>query len=159
MSPETAPFVREKQYQSQDPTLILLMGVGEKNTITTNKDSYIFPNPLKQEYSDEETLIFTDTRSWYALSSEVKGFCENEKLLDSLHKVHGIIQDSFLHIKELDIHLSPDPETGEIVVVFDVTVQGEVDEIVDQYHACTRKWAKNIQESDSDKLRLIFNIT
>lgn len=155
---ETTPFVKEESFTHQDPTGLLLIRADRESDVTTNKGSLVFPYPSKDEPFVNEGFNFTELRSWYPLPSEVKGFCEKEKLLDSLHKVRGIIQDSFLHIKELDIRLSPDPETGEIVVVFDLAVQGEVDDVVEQYHACTNKWVKEIPDSDSDKLRLVFNI-
>jgi len=92
------------------------------------------------------------------LSSEILYFCYQQKLLQSLPNAINLTQEVFCNIDEQQIRFEVDPETGEEWLVIDITLPGEVDEVLDQYERYTNLFVSSVPWPDRSKIRLSFNI-
>lgn len=93
------------------------------------------------------------------LPPEVRPFCMKEGILNYVPVATDIIEQSFQQIDKIGMAVEEDPETGEGWLLIDITVYGEVGEILEQYERYTEKWVDAVPWPERDKIRLSFNIT
>jgi hypothetical protein len=69
-----------------------------------------------------------------------------------------LIERHFPSIDKLDLYLEHDPETEEEWLVLDLTLRGEVDEVLDNYDKYTDHWVSSVPWPQRQKIRLSYNI-
>ena len=92
------------------------------------------------------------------ISPEARGFCVQEGILQYAEVAIGLVQHHFESIQNLALQLQEDPETGEKWAAVDVTIRGELDEILDAYDRYTGQWVASAPWPERDKIRLSYNI-
>jgi len=75
-----------------------------------------------------------------------------------LQKAFDIIYQSFPLIRELRLLQEQDPETDEKWLLIDITVDGEIEEILDSYDDYVKKWVSSVPSSVRENIRLSYNI-
>ncbi len=75
-----------------------------------------------------------------------------------LQTAFDIIYQSFPLIRELRLLQEQDPETDEKWLLIDITVDGEMEEILDSYDDYVRKWVSSVPSSVRENIRLSYNI-
>ena len=92
------------------------------------------------------------------ISPEVRNFCAQEGILQYAEGAIDLVQHHFESIQDLALQLQEDPETGEKWAAVDVTIRGELDEILDAYDRYTGQWVTSAPWPERDKIRLSYNI-
>ncbi|MBI4641576.1 MAG: hypothetical protein HY731_12830 [Candidatus Tectomicrobia bacterium] len=92
------------------------------------------------------------------LSQDVLHFCLRQGILQHLLVALDLVEKYFSSIRELHLHYEHDPEIGEEWLVIEVTVQGEVEEVLDNYDTYTDCWVSSVPWADRHKIRLSYNI-
>jgi hypothetical protein len=92
------------------------------------------------------------------LSPEILQFCSRQRILGYVPTAINLLGRSFPSISELKIDLEKDPETGEEWLVLNVTIQGEVDEVLNNYDNYTIHWVSLVPWPERHKIRLSYNI-
>ncbi len=75
-----------------------------------------------------------------------------------LQTAFDIIYQSFPLIRELRLLQEQDPETDEEWLLIDITVDGEMEEILDSYDDYVTKWVSSVPSSVRENIRLSYNI-
>ena len=91
------------------------------------------------------------------LSADILQFCSQHGILQYVPVAVDLIEEYLSPIQGLHIQLEQDPETGEEWLVIDVTIQGDVKEILDEYDKYTDHWVSSVPWPQSDKFRLSYN--
>jgi hypothetical protein len=81
-----------------------------------------------------------------------------EELLRYLPVAIDLIGRCFSSIQDLHLQLEQDPEVGEEWLVLDVTIQGEVEEVLNEYDNYTDHWVSSVPWPERDKIRLSYNV-
>ena len=92
------------------------------------------------------------------LSPEILQFCSRHEILPYLAVAIDLIEKSFPSIFNLKIYPEQDPETEDEWLLLDLTLQGEVDEVLDNYDAYTDRWICSVPWPQQEKIRLSYNI-
>jgi hypothetical protein len=85
-------------------------------------------------------------------------FCVRNDLAVYLSVAIGLIRDSFPTIKRLRLQLERDPDIEEEWILIDFDVQGEGEDILNQYNRYTEFWVRSVPWPQRDKIRVSFNI-
>jgi len=75
-----------------------------------------------------------------------------------LQTTFDIIYQSFPLIRKLRLLQEQDPETDEEWLLIDITVDGEIEEILDGYDGYVKKWVSSVPSSVRENIRLSYNI-
>jgi hypothetical protein len=113
----------------------------DESRVTFNPDWLFFLGPPKSR-----------------LSHDALAFCLRQRLLRPLLIAIDLIKQYFPKVQDLHLQLDQDPETGDEWLVLDITVQGEVDDVLESYEAYTSQWVSSVPWPQRDKLRLSYNI-
>lgn len=89
---------------------------------------------------------------------EVIQFCEELGILRYLGKALDLIKTCFSPIVEPAPRLAQDPETEDRWLVLDITVEGEVEDVLRKYDNFINLKVKSIPWPERDKIRLAYNI-
>ncbi len=92
------------------------------------------------------------------ISPEILQFCSQNGILQSLPVAIDLIERHFPSNDKLDLYLEHDPETEEEWLVLDLTLRGEVDEVLDNYDKYTDHWVSSVPWPQRHKIRLVYNI-
>jgi hypothetical protein len=92
------------------------------------------------------------------LSPEILQFCSRQRILGYLPTAINLVERSFPSISELIMHPEKDPETGGEWLALNVTIQGEVDEVLNNYDNYTGHWVSSVPWPERHKIRLSYNI-
>ncbi len=89
---------------------------------------------------------------------EVIQFCEELGILRYLGKALDLIKTCFSPIEGPAPRLAQDPETEDRWLVLDITVEGEVEDVLRKYDTFINLKVKSIPWPERDKIRLAYNI-
>lgn len=89
---------------------------------------------------------------------DILSFCRRQDILQYLQPAFDLIESSFSSSEELSLQLEEDPDTEEKWVVLDVSVQGEVEKILDEYQSYTSHWVSKVPWPERNKIRLSYNL-
>jgi len=89
---------------------------------------------------------------------EVIQFCEELGILRYLGKALDLIKTCFSPIEGPAPRLAQDPETEDRWLVLDITVEGEVEDVLRKYDNFINLKVKSIPWPERDKIRLAYNI-
>ena len=102
-------------------------------------------------------LTFEIDRS--TVSPDVLRFCHQNDILRYFLIAIDLVKKSFPTLRDLQFQLEKDPETEDEWLSLEVTIQGEVDDILIYYDNYTRQKVSLIPWPKRDKIRLSYNIT
>lgn len=114
-----------------------------------------FMEKLAQEEVKEERV---DRFPKGILTPEIIDFSTRQGIEDYLKVGITLVQGCFSPIRNIDLQLEEDPETGEEWVIINVTVQGEVGEVLDDYERYTEEWVTSVPWPEREKVCLSYNI-
>ena len=92
------------------------------------------------------------------LNQDIANLSIQKGLSQFLHKAFDIIYQSFPLIRKLRLLQEQDPETDEEWLLIDITVDGEIEEILDSYDDYVKKWVSSVPSSVRENIRLSYNI-
>jgi hypothetical protein len=92
------------------------------------------------------------------IAPDALAFCRQQGLLRYLLMVIELIKQCFPRIQEFYLRQEQDPETGEKWLTLDISLQGEVDAVLDSYDAYTSKLISIVPWPERDKFRLSYDI-
>lgn len=92
------------------------------------------------------------------LNQNIADFSIKKGLRQYLQTAFDIIYQSFPLIRELRLLQEQDPETDEEWLLIDITVDGEIEEILDSYDNYVKKWVSSAPSSIRENIRLSYNI-
>lgn len=92
------------------------------------------------------------------LSEETLHFCESYDLWEPVLTTIEIIEKCFSTMRCLNLETETDSETGEKWLLFDIDVEGEVDEILDDYDTYTEHFINQVSLKDQYKICLSYNV-
>jgi hypothetical protein len=94
----------------------------------------------------------------YNLSQDILRFCVKHRILRYLFITLDIIGQIFSQVEKLSMEQEQDHETDEEWLMIDLTVYGEVDEILEKYNKYTDQIISSIPWPERSKIRLSYNI-
>ena len=92
------------------------------------------------------------------ITPEIIEFCSRERVTSYLPSAVNSIERNFPTISELKIEVEQDPETEEEWLALNVTIRGEVDEVLDNYDKYINYWVSTVPWPERQKIRLLYNI-
>ena len=92
------------------------------------------------------------------LTPEVRDFCAQQGILKYVPTAIDLAKQHFSSIQDIYLRLEDDPEAGEEWLMIDVTVHGEVDEVVKSHNDYIADWVSLVPWPERDKVRLSYNI-
>jgi hypothetical protein len=93
-----------------------------------------------------------------SLSSDIVRFCLQMGILHYLYIAIDLLQKCFPTIKKLQPQIEKDPETEEEWLILDISLEGEVDTILDDYNSYTDKWVSSVPWPERQLIRLSYDI-
>ena len=94
----------------------------------------------------------------YQLPSEALYFCYRQKILKFVPSAINLLQTTFSNLTQQNIQPGKDPETGEEWLELNVTLQGQVNEVLDQYDKYNDLLVTSVPWPERNKIRLTYNI-
>ncbi len=92
------------------------------------------------------------------LNQNIADLSIKKGLRQYLQTAFDIIYQSFPLIRKLRLLQEQDPETDEEWLLIDITVDGEIEEILDSYDDYVKKWVSSVPSSVRENIRLSYNI-
>lgn len=92
------------------------------------------------------------------ITPEIIEFCSRERITSYLPTAVNSVERNFPTISELKIEVEQDPETEEEWLVLNVTIRGEVDEVLNNYDKYINYWVSSVPWPERQKIRLLYNI-
>jgi hypothetical protein len=92
------------------------------------------------------------------ITPEIIQFCSRERITSYLPSAINSIERNFQTISELKIEVDHDPETDEKWLGLNVTIRGEVDEVLNNYDKYINYWVSAVPWPERQKIRLLYNI-
>ena len=92
------------------------------------------------------------------LNQNIADLSIKKGLRQYLQTAFDIIYQSFPLIRKLRLLQEQDPETDEEWLLIDITVDGEIEEILDSYDDYVKKWVSLVPSSVRENIRLSYNI-
>jgi len=92
------------------------------------------------------------------ITPEIAEFCSRERITSYLPTAVNSIEMNFPTISELKIEVERDPETEEEWLVLNVTIRGEVEEVLNNYDKYINYWVSTVPWPERQKIRLLYNI-
>lgn len=120
-----------------------------------------WPMPSEQviePWLKQKSLSLELKTSGCDFSPEVLRFGLQQNLSKYLPIASGLIRSSFPSLLNLFPEVEEDPETNEKWLNFKITVQGEVDEILENYDHYISLFVSKVPFPERDKIRLTYNI-
>jgi len=93
------------------------------------------------------------------LSHDVVQFCSQKDIFPYLQTAIETIYDCFPSVKNLHVLSEQDPETDDEWLLIDVTLEGNVTEILDLYDEYTRRWVTLTPLFVRNNIRVTYNIS
>ena len=115
-------------------------------------------NPLAEDSLDliEAPDIFKTSVKFF--SPEVHDFFIKEGILEQARIAVDLVKQHFSLDKDPELKLDEDPETEEKHAVVEFTAQGEISEVLEQYHSFTTAWVSSGPWSLRRKICLEYGI-
>jgi hypothetical protein len=92
------------------------------------------------------------------LNQDIENLSIEKDLSKFLHKAFDIIYHSFSFVRDVRLLQEQDPETDEEWILIDITVDGEIDEILDSYDNYVTKWVSTAPLDIRENIRLSYSI-
>jgi hypothetical protein len=92
------------------------------------------------------------------ITPEIIEFCSRERITSYLPTAVNSAEKNFPTMSELKIETEQDPETEEEWLVLNVTIRGEVDEVLNNYDKYINYWVSTVPWPERQKIRLLYNI-
>jgi len=92
------------------------------------------------------------------ITPEIIEFCSQERITSYLPSAVNSVEKNFPTTTELKIEVEQDPETEEEWIVLNVTIRGEVDEVLDNYDKYVNYWVSTVPWPERQKIRLLYNV-
>lgn len=92
------------------------------------------------------------------ITPEIIEFCSRERITSYLPTAVNSVERNFPTISELKIEVEQDPETEEEWLVLNVTIRGEVGEVLNNYDKYINYWVSSVPWPERHKIRLSYNI-
>jgi len=92
------------------------------------------------------------------LNQNIADISIKKGLRQYLQTAFNIIYQRFPSIRDLRLLQEQDPETDEEWLLIDITVDGEIEEILDGYDGYVKKWVSSVPSSVRENIRLSYNI-
>jgi hypothetical protein len=92
------------------------------------------------------------------ITPEIIEFCSRERVTSYLPTAVNSVERNFPTISELKIEVEQDPETEDEWLVLNVTIRGEVDEVLNNYDKYINYWVSSVPWPERQKIRLLYNI-
>jgi len=92
------------------------------------------------------------------ITPEIIEFCSRQRITSYLPTAVNSVERNFPTISELKIEVEQDPETEEEWLVLNVTIRGEVGEVLNNYDKYINYWVSTVPWPERQKIRLLYNI-
>ena len=92
------------------------------------------------------------------LNQDIANLSIQKGLSQFLHKAFDIIYQSFPLIRDVRLLQEQDPETDEEWILIDITVDGDIEEVLDSYDNYVKKWVSSVPSALRENIRLSYNI-
>ena len=92
------------------------------------------------------------------ISQDILRFCSREAILQYLSVAVDLIERCFSSVQKLELQQEQDPDTEEEWLVFEVTIRGEVDDVLGDYDKYTDAWVSLVPWPERSKIRLSYHI-
>ena len=89
---------------------------------------------------------------------EVVDFCNRDHVLEHLILAGELISQCFADVRGLDPRVEVDPETGEEAVVINLTIAGEIDDLVKRSQQFSSAFVAKVPWPGRDKIHLCYNV-
>jgi|SRR5579862_3547318 len=115
--------------------------------------AYFAPREFDQmALAQEELPVQSET-----LSSAVERFCTTRRLLSWLLIALQMVRESFPQSSPT-VRVVKDPDSEDEWITIDVVATGEVSQVIDAERRFMRRLLERLPESESDKIRLAYDI-
>ena len=94
----------------------------------------------------------------YYVPSEIQKVCIDLGIEKYLIKAIDLIKKHFPTFLDINISLEKDREIDEEWIALDVTIEGEIEEVLDKYDKYTENLVYEIPWPERDRIRFIYNI-
>ncbi|MBM3224892.1 MAG: hypothetical protein FJZ47_13965 [Candidatus Tectomicrobia bacterium] len=92
------------------------------------------------------------------IDHKVADFCTQHGLFESLATTIHLVQHCFHKVQEAHVQLEQDPELGEEKLIVDLTLHGDIDEVLASYDQYTRQWVDAVPWPTRDYFRLSYDV-
>lgn len=96
--------------------------------------------------------------SQFELNEEIVAFSSKHGILAYIPEVLTLIENSFPLIEAMSVKIMEDPEVDEEWVSFEITIHGEVDEVLEGYDKYVTQFVSKVPWPECDKIRLSYFI-
>lgn len=144
----------------------LICQISDAQEAELHQDTLVYPiddiaeTPLTSESPQIVVPPRTIRRTTaYHFSQNLLNFCLRHGIQERYLQVAiDLATHCFPSIQEVSLQIEQDPETSEEWLVLEATVQGDVDEIIDQYEGYTDLWVSLAPWLERNKIILTYNI-
>ena len=81
-----------------------------------------------------------------------------DDIKEHLLKAVSLVNKHFSDMQTMDVHWEQDPEVGEKWIVIKVTIEDEVDQVLDRYDQYTEEWIASTSWPERERIRFSYNI-
>ena len=96
--------------------------------------------------------------SQFELNEEILAFSSKHGILAYITEVLTLLENSFTLIESINVKIVEDPEVGEEWLSFEVSVHGEVEEVLESYDKYVTQFVSKVPWPECDKIRLSYFI-
>lgn len=115
-------------------------------------------SPVRAPRASPERVAIHFRSSPLELAPEVLSFGQQHVLLRYLQTACTLIESCFSSVENLSVEVEHDPDGGEQWLVLSITIQGETEDILDQYQSYTHQWVSHVLWPERNKIRLSYDI-
>ena len=149
----------------------------DESAVISKRDVYAIENLYelinKFNYSIEQSMtssfcdLFISTAQTYSITNfldysksppGISKFCDKYELWNYLSIAQDLVRQCFPTLVKLDMTLVEDPEIDDMWIEINITVKGEISDILDNTDEYFNKFIKNIPNSKRQYIRLTHNI-
>ena len=92
------------------------------------------------------------------ISHDLLRFCFKHGVVRYLLVTLDIVDQFFPQIEELSMSQEQDPEMGDEWITIDISIRGEIDEVLEKYNKYTDQFITSIPWPERSKIRLSYNV-
>lgn len=113
---------------------------------------------LKAQVLQGDIAVLQEAFPHLHVDHKVMAFCTQHRLFDALSTVMHLLQCYFHKIQKALLQLEQDPESGEEKLIVDITLHGDIDEVLASYDTYTRQWVDAVPWPQRDYFRLSYDV-
>lgn len=107
----------------------------------------------------EEVLIMATSFPYgIYLDGKLRDFCSEHNLFDALRISIELVRKCFPSVDLAYVRHEYDPETEEEWLAVDISVESEIEDVLDRYDIYTRLWISLVPWASREKIRLSYDI-